>query len=172
MWIKRLRRSGRAAAARASSGSPAVALIVLMMVTVLDVFLRYVFNRPIRGSYDIVEVHAADLRVQRHGGGLLRPPQHHHRPDRFVRRGPRVDRVLIRIADVLSVVVLMLALLGDDRCRRCRSYQYGDVKLELQIADLLALDRGAASALAGTIFCAPSVVLFARPAPAETGHTE
>ena len=33
----------------------AAALIILMTVTVADVFLRYVFNRPIRGSYDTVE---------------------------------------------------------------------------------------------------------------------
>ena len=32
-----------------------VALIVMMVVTLLDVFLRYVFNSPIRGSYDLVE---------------------------------------------------------------------------------------------------------------------
>jgi TRAP-type C4-dicarboxylate transport system permease small subunit len=32
-----------------------VALVILMMVTVLDVFLRYVFNHPIRASYDSVE---------------------------------------------------------------------------------------------------------------------
>ena len=34
----------------------AAALVVLMMVTVLDVFMRYVFNRPIRASLDTVEV--------------------------------------------------------------------------------------------------------------------
>ena len=33
----------------------AVALVVMMCVTVVDVFLRYVFNSPIRGSYDMVE---------------------------------------------------------------------------------------------------------------------
>ena len=33
----------------------AIALIVMMCVTVLDVFLRYVFNSPVRGSYDLVE---------------------------------------------------------------------------------------------------------------------
>ena len=33
----------------------AVALVTLMMVTVVDVFMRYLFNRPIRGSFDAVE---------------------------------------------------------------------------------------------------------------------
>ena len=32
----------------------ALALIILMLVTVADVFLRYVFNNPVRGSYDLV----------------------------------------------------------------------------------------------------------------------
>jgi TRAP-type transport system small permease protein len=32
------------------------ALVILMMVTVLDVFMRYLFNRPIRASLDTVEV--------------------------------------------------------------------------------------------------------------------
>ena len=31
------------------------ALIALMMVTVVDVFMRYSFNRPVRGSFDAVE---------------------------------------------------------------------------------------------------------------------
>ena len=33
----------------------AAALVVMMCVTVIDVFLRYVFNSPIRSSYDMVE---------------------------------------------------------------------------------------------------------------------
>ena len=33
----------------------AVSLIILMMVTVADVTLRYLFNSPVRGSYDLVE---------------------------------------------------------------------------------------------------------------------
>ena len=37
-----------------SFGSPR-ALVALMTVTVADVFLRYLFNRPVRGSYDLVE---------------------------------------------------------------------------------------------------------------------
>ena len=34
----------------------ATALVILMMVTVIDVFMRYLFNRPIRASLDTVEV--------------------------------------------------------------------------------------------------------------------
>jgi TRAP-type C4-dicarboxylate transport system permease small subunit len=40
---------------RAQLRLAAVALVVMMLVTVADVFLRYFFNRPIPSSYDIVE---------------------------------------------------------------------------------------------------------------------
>src|SRR5215475_12067092 len=33
----------------------ALALVILMLITVTDVFLRYLFNNPVRGSYDMVE---------------------------------------------------------------------------------------------------------------------
>jgi TRAP-type transport system small permease protein len=32
------------------------ALIVMMLVTVADVFMRYIFNAPVRGSYELVEI--------------------------------------------------------------------------------------------------------------------
>ena len=32
-----------------------IALVVMMGVTLADVFLRYVFNSPIRGAYELVE---------------------------------------------------------------------------------------------------------------------
>ena len=34
----------------------AVLLLVLLLLTVSDVFLRYVFNSPIRGSYELTEI--------------------------------------------------------------------------------------------------------------------
>lgn len=33
----------------------AIALLALMLITCADVFMRYLFNRPIRGSYELVE---------------------------------------------------------------------------------------------------------------------
>jgi TRAP-type C4-dicarboxylate transport system permease small subunit len=35
---------------------PIAALVMMMMITVADVFMRYVFNAPIGGTYDLVEV--------------------------------------------------------------------------------------------------------------------
>jgi TRAP-type transport system small permease protein len=35
---------------------PIAALIIMMLMTVADVFMRYVFNAPISGTYDLVEI--------------------------------------------------------------------------------------------------------------------
>src|SRR5882757_3297435 len=84
-----------------------LALVALMLVTVFDVLLRYLFNKPIRGSYDIVECM------------LLIFIFHGMAAAFFGRRNitidiidgfipPRVVAALIRLADVLSIVVLVL----------------------------------------------------------------
>ena len=87
----------------------AAALILLMMVTVGDVFMRYLFNRPIRGSYDSVESLLLVFVFNGMAAGF------------FGRRnividlidsavGPRITAVLIRSADVLSVLCLGLLI--------------------------------------------------------------
>src|SRR5262245_23169137 len=87
----------------------AAALVALMMVTVVDVFMRYTFNRPIRASLDAVEVlllvfvfngMAAAFFGRRHIvidllDGVF---------------GRRITGVLIRIADILSVLCLGLLI--------------------------------------------------------------
>ena len=109
----------------------AAALVILMMVTVVDVFMRYLFNRPIRASLDTVEVMllvfvfngmAAAFFGRRHIvidllDGVL---------------GARITGVLIRIADVLSVLCLGL-LVWAMRLPATQAYQYGDAKMELPI---------------------------------------
>src|SRR5712691_8554175 len=82
-----------------------IALITLMMVTVVDVFMRYSFNRPIRGSFDAVE------------GLLLVFVFNSMAATFFGRRNVVIDVIdtfiprrlaamLIRAADILSVLVL------------------------------------------------------------------
>ena len=96
------------------------ALVILMLVTVLDVFMRYLFNRPIRASLETVEVMllvfvfngmAAAFFGRRHIvidllDGVF---------------GARITGMLIRIADVLSV--LCLGLLGEYVARLFQSSQ-------------------------------------------------
>src|SRR5215471_6021092 len=87
----------------------ALALVILMLVTVADVTLRYLFNSPVRGSYDIVESMLLVFVFNGMAAGF------------FLRRhividlidsaiGRRATAVLIRIADVLSVVCLALLI--------------------------------------------------------------
>ena len=146
----------------------AVALVILMTVTVVDVFLRYLFNRPIRGSYDLVEsmllvfvfngMAAAFFGRRNIVIDLL---------DSIV--GERATAVLIRTADVLSVLCLGL-LAWAMLLPAGQAYQYGDIKLELQFP-IYVLWIIALASLAGTIFCA-LVTLVAKPAAAGTGHAE
>ena len=78
-----------------------------MMVTVIDVFMRYLFNRPIRASLDTVEVMLLVFVFNGMAAAF------------FGRRnividlldsvfGARMTGVLIRIADILSVLCLGL----------------------------------------------------------------
>jgi TRAP-type transport system small permease protein len=87
-----------------------IALVLMMGSTCVDVALRFLFNRPIRGAYDIVE---ACLVV-------------------FVFHGMSAsfERVLVRLSDVVSIAVLLLiawAMISP----ALQAYDYGDRKLEL-----------------------------------------
>ena len=144
----------------------ALALMILMMVTVADVFLRYLFNSPVRGSYDMVESlllvfvfngMAATFFGRRHIVIDL--------IDSFV--GARATVVLVRIADALSVLCIAL-LMWAMRVPAVQAYQYGDIKLELHLP-IWVLWAVAFAALSGTIFCA-IVALVARPAATDVGH--
>lgn len=144
------------------------ALVILMLVTVLDVFMRYLFNRPIRASLETVEVMllvfvfngmAAAFFGRRHIvidllDGVF---------------GARITGMLIRIADVLSVLCLGL-LAWAMLLPATQAYQYGDVKMELPIA-IYVLWIVALASLAGTIFCA-LVTLLARPVMVAPGRAE
>jgi len=129
----------------------ALALVILMMVTVADVTLRYLFNSPVRGSYDMVESMLLVFVFNGMAAGF------------FMRRhvvidlidaavGRRGTIVLIRIADVLSIIclaLLMWAMLQP----AMQAYDYGDRKLELNLP-IYILWIVALAGLAGTLICA------------------
>jgi TRAP-type C4-dicarboxylate transport system permease small subunit len=83
--------------------------------------------------------------------------------------GPHMTAVLVRIADLLSVLCLAL-LIWAMWLPASQAYQYGDVKMELRLP-IYALWAVALASLAGTLLCA-LVVLVARPATADTGRPE
>jgi len=74
--------------------------------------------------------------------------------------GPRATAVLIRIADVLSVLCLVL-LMWAMVTPALQSYAYADVKMELRLP-IYVLWIAALVSLAGALFCA-IVALAARP---------
>ena len=128
-----------------------VALIVMMTVTVTDVFLRYVFNSPIRSSYDLVEtmllvfvfngMSTAFLQRRNIVIDLI---------DTFAARA--VVTVLIRIADLLAIVTLCMyayAMITP----AMQAFSYGDRKLELQLP-IWIMWAFALAGIAGAIICA------------------
>jgi TRAP-type C4-dicarboxylate transport system permease small subunit len=143
----------------------ACALIVMMCVTVADVFLRYLFNRPVRGSYDLVE-------------SLLVVFVFHGMSTSFLyRRNIVIDLVdsfaptrfvvvLIRLSDVLSIVAILFfafAMLAPT----LQAFDYGDRKLELQLP-IYVLWFIALAGMAGAILCAFGAMLTA-PTPRHHG---
>jgi len=144
------------------------ALVILMLVTVLDVFMRYLFNRPIRASLETVEVML--LVFVFNGMAAAFFGRRHIVIDLLDSVfGARITSMLIRIADVLSVLCLGL-LAWAMLLPATQAYQYGDVKMELPIA-IYVLWIVALASLAGTIFCA-LVTLLARPVMVVPGRAE
>ena len=138
----------------------ALALVLMMLVTVADVALRYLFNSPIRGSYDFVE-------------SMLVVFVFHGMSRAFARRtnividildpflGPRITTALIRLSDVLTLATL--AIIGWAMSRiALQAFAYGDSKLELQLP-LYVLWIAALAGLAGAMLAAIGA-LFTPPA--------
>jgi len=128
-----------------------VALIVMMVVTLLDVFLRYVFNSPVRGSYELVE--AMMVIFVFHGMStafLQRRNIVIDLIDSFAHR--YIVTALIRISDLLTVVAIVLfayAMITP----AVQSFNYGEVKMELQVP-IWYMWAAALLGMAGAILCA------------------
>jgi TRAP-type transport system small permease protein len=128
-----------------------VALIVMILVTLLDVFMRKVFNSPIRGSYDLVE---SMLVVFVFNGMSTAFLQRRNividLVDSFAPRA--VVAALIRVSDVLVVVTLALfsyAMITP----AMQAFNYGDRKLELGLP-IYILWAAALLGIAGAVLCA------------------
>ena len=143
----------------------AAALIVMMVVTLLDVFLRYVFNSPIRCSYDLVETMMAVFVFHGMSTALLK-----RRNividliDSFAHR--YVIAVLIRISDLLTVATLALyayAMITP----ALQAFSYGDLKMELGLP-VWYLWAAALLGMAGGILCALGALI----APADPQHEQ
>ncbi len=108
-----------------------LALLAMMLVVVGDVFMRFVFNAPIRGSFDLVGM----CLVVMVAFGLPRVIA-----DRMelaielidIMVPPRVVRVLSMVAGTLSTLVLLFILWAMIK-PAISAYNYGDRSLELNV---------------------------------------
>jgi TRAP-type C4-dicarboxylate transport system permease small subunit len=135
----------------------AVALIVMMCVTVVDVFLRYVFNSPIRASYDLVE---ATMVLFVFNGMSTAFLQRRNividLVDSIAARG--TVRFLIRLSDLLTIFTIGLFIYAM-LTPALQSYGYGERKLELGLP-IWVLWAAALIGIAGAVLCALGAFLL------------
>jgi TRAP-type C4-dicarboxylate transport system permease small subunit len=140
----------------------AVALVVMMLVTVLDVFMRYVFNNPVRGSYDLVESTLVVFVFHGIAAGFL--SRANIVIDLFDIFAPkRLVSVCIRFSDVVTIVALAI-LIYAMITPAVQAWQYGDTKIDLG----LPLSVLWAFALVGMVIalaCAIAAAAFKKPEP-------
>jgi len=146
-----------------------IALVIMMLTTCVDVTLRFLFNRPIRGAYDIVE--ACLVVFVFHGMSasfFARKNIVIDIIDSFV--SPRVERVLVRLSDVISLALLILVTAAMT-APALQAYDYGDRKLELGL-QLWVLWIFAIVGLIGTLLCALGPLVRPVPTPRRMSHAE
>jgi TRAP-type transport system small permease protein len=129
----------------------AAALIIMMAVTLCDVFLRYLFNSPIRYSYDLVETTLVVFVFNAMSTAFLQ--RRNIVIDLIDSFAPRtMVAALIRLSDVLAVMTLALfayAMITP----AMQAFSYGDRKLELGLP-IYFLWVFALLGIAGAILCA------------------
>jgi TRAP-type transport system small permease protein len=128
-----------------------VALVLMMIATVADVTLRYLFNHPIRGAYEFVQVMLVLFVF--HGMSTALLQRRNIVIDLIDNVVNRVIVVLLtRISDLLTVAVILLfayAMITP----ALQSYSYGEIKMELHIP-IWTMWAVALTGMAGAILCA------------------
>jgi TRAP-type C4-dicarboxylate transport system permease small subunit len=139
-----------------------VALVIMMLVTLVDVFMRYAFNNPIRGAYEMVEAMMAVFVFNGMSTAFLQ------------RRNIVIDLVdsllqrsiivaLIRMSDVLTVATITLFAYAMIK-PALQSYSYGEVKMELQVP-IWWFWAAALFGIAGAILCSTGALIAPPPKP-------
>ena len=144
----------------------AIALVTMSLVTVADVTLRYLLNRPVRGSYDLVE--CALVVFVFHGIATVFLNRQNIVIDLIDGVVPAWLRsALIRVSDVLQIAVLVVfawAMMSPAR----QAFDYGDRKLELGLP-VYVIWIFALAGMVGTIVCAVGA-LVRTPIPPRGGR--
>lgn len=112
-------------------GVAMAALAVMVMAIVADVFMRYAFNAPMRGAFDVVEI--CLVVVVFYGMGTAIAGFHEIVIDLIDQVAPvRLVRFLCRLAGLLSAAILIFIFVSM-LAPAMQAYQYGDMRLELKI---------------------------------------
>jgi len=107
------------------------ALFLMMMTIVVDVFMRYAFNAPVVGAFDVVEICLVVAIFYSMGAAI----SGFHEividiVDQFA--SPNAVAFLTRSAALLSAAVLLFIFVSM-LPPAMQSYQYGEIRLELGI---------------------------------------
>jgi TRAP-type C4-dicarboxylate transport system permease small subunit len=107
------------------------ALFLMMMTIVVDVFMRYAFNAPVVGAFDVVEICLVVAVFYSMGAAI----SGFHEividiVDQFA--SPKAVAFLTRLAGLLSAAVLLFIFVSM-LTPAAQSYQYGEMRLELKI---------------------------------------
>jgi TRAP-type C4-dicarboxylate transport system permease small subunit len=137
-------------------GLAAAALCVMMLGTVLDVLARYLFNKPLRISYDLVGCMLV-IYVFNGLAGVFYQRRNIVIDLIDVLVGPRFIGFLTILTDLISVGCLGIFLWAMTQ-PAWQAYDYGDRMLELGLP-LWVLWAFAIAGLAGTILCTLSVLM-------------
>jgi len=142
-----------------------VALIVMMLATLADVFMRYVFNSPIRGVYEFVE--AMMVLFVFNGMSTAFLQRRNIVIDLIDSVAPRpIVAALVRLADLLTILTIGMFAYAMIK-PALQSYSYGEMKMELQVP-IWWFWAAALIGTAGAILCAIGALF----APAAAGHDE
>jgi TRAP-type C4-dicarboxylate transport system permease small subunit len=127
-------RRARDIAARVFGYAAALAVAAMMLLTVADVMLRGVFNRPIHGTYELVELLLACAVFLALPAAFLR--DEHIVVDMVDHYAPRAVPALKRLAGIIAVVVLVV--LGWQAVLAARdTLAFGDVTMDLALPRIL-----------------------------------
>jgi TRAP-type transport system small permease protein len=141
--------------ARACGWAAGLCLAAMMLLTVADVTLRAVFNTPLRGVYELVELLLAGVFFLALPAVFLR--DEHIVVDVVDTVAPRWVPALRRVADALAVV--LLAVMSWQGWLAARdTFAFGDVTADLGLPRILhwipllaGVAGGAVAALAMTV---------------------
>jgi TRAP-type C4-dicarboxylate transport system permease small subunit len=143
-----------------------LAIIAMMLVTVVDVVMRYAFNRPVRGAYDFTEAMLVVFVFNSMSACFLaRAHIVIDLIDGLI--GPRAKNALVRFGDVVSVALLIL-FAYTAIVPAIQAFEGGERKLELGLP-LWTLWAVALAGLATAVICAVGALFMRGSRDADDG---